>query len=225
MRSINIMTNKKLIVTIILLFGILNVKFQCDKGYDGIAPEIKYEFKERVRISPYNLDYKVGDTIWLLVDIPDKKLFDEKTNTKIFFDSASFTSIAQVDLLYNNPFIGTGPFAAFVFPAGVSAYRGNGVAQTYSNINYGCSSSTGYKLLTGIVLIEKGVFGISFFNTAIQKCFTGNFQNSKLSYVFDVNDTHKQFYQQLPFSAIGKKQDDFVLERLDKKTMVVVNVR
>lgn len=219
------MTSKKVFVVIALLFALLNVQLQCGKDYGGIAPEIKYEFRERVAITPYTLDYKVGDTIWLAVNIPDKKLFDEKTNEKIFFDSASFTTIAQVDLLYNNPFIGTGPFASFIFPAGISAYKGNGVGQTYANINYGCSSAAGYNLLIGIVLIEKGVFGISFFNTAIQKCFTGNFQSAKLTYVFDVNDTHKQFYQQLPFSAVGKKQENFVLERLDKKMMVVINVR
>lgn len=220
-----IMKKKNIVIATVLLFATLNMKLKCVKDYNGVAPEIKYQFKENVNITPYSLDYKVGDTIWLTVNIPDKKLFDEKTNSKIFFDSASFTTIAQVDLLYNNPFIGTGPFASFVFPAGVSAYSNSGVSQTYANINYGCNSSTAYSLLIGIVLIEKGVFGISFFNTAIQKCFTGNFQNSKLTYVFDVSDTHKQFYQQLPFSTIGKKQDDYVLERLDKKTMVVVNVR
>ena len=219
------MKKKNVVIVTVLLFGILNIKFQCDKDYEGIAPETKYEFKESVTITPYKLVYKVGDTIWLVVNIPDKKLFDEKTNTRIFFDSASFTTIAQIDLLYNNPFIGTGPFASFVFPAGISAYNNSGIAQTYANINYGCSPSTAYNLLIGIVLIQKGVFGISIFNTAIQKCFIGNFQNSKLIYVFDVNDTHKEFYKQLPFSAIGKKQDDFVLERLDKKTMVVVNVQ
>lgn len=219
------MNSKNLIISLITLFAILNIKFQCGKEYDGTIPENKYEFREKVTISPYQLDYNVGDTIWLEVKVPGKKLFDEKTNTRIFFDSASFNTLAQIELLYNNPFVGNGPFASFIFPAGVSAFSNNGGAQTLASITYGCSPSSDYQLRLGIVMIHKGVIGISLFNSSIQKCFTDNYQNSKLTYAFDVNDTHKSFYQQLPFSDIGKKPADYVLENLDKKIMVVVNVR
>jgi hypothetical protein len=219
------MRSNTLIIGIIFLFGILNVNFQCGKEFDGVIPENEFEFKETVSISPYRLDYNVGDTIWLTVNIPDKKLFDEKTNTRVFFDSASFTSVAQVDLLYNNPFLTNGPFASFIFPTGVSANFINGGAQTSTYISYGCAPSSDYHLRLGIVMVKKGVFGLSFYNPSIQKCLTDHYRNSTLNFTFDVNDTHRQFYQQLDFLAIGKKQDDFALERLAKKMMVVVNVR
>jgi len=182
-------------------------------------------FKENVLITPYNLNDVVGDTVWLNINIPNKKIFDQTTNTRVFFDSASFSVIAQVDLLFNNPFIGTGPFASFIFPQGISVNTGNGGAQTYANISFGCSPSTDYNLMVGIVLIEKGVFGISFFNTAIRKCLINNYENSVLTFAFDVTDTHKQYYQQLPFSSIGKQIDTNILDRLDKKSMVIINVQ
>ncbi len=200
------MKMKKINLFTIFLFAILSLQLQCDKGYDGMDIPEKYTFKEKVSISPYTLNYDVGDTIWLTVSIPGKKIFDEKTNTRVFYDSASFNTITQIDLLYNNPFIGNGPFASFIFPAGVSAFTQNSGGQTYASVTFGCSPSTDYHLSLGIVLIEKGAFSLSFYNSSIKKCFTENFENSRLTYEIDVVDTHKQFYQQLPLANIGKSK-------------------
>lgn len=218
------MTYKKAIVPLILLFGILNVKFTCYKNHRDKTQVILYDFKQNVTITPYQLNYTVGDTIWLNVNIPGKKLLDERTNTKVFFDSASFSAKANVSLVYNNPFISTGPFASFVFPTGVSAHTGNGLGDTYASIDFGCSSSVDYNLVLGIVLKEKGVFGISFFSQGFEKCFAENYQYSTLTYSLDVMDNHQQYYQQLDFAAIGKQPDATVLDRLHRKAMVVVNV-
>jgi hypothetical protein len=211
-------------ILFVLLLAAISLKFQCDKGA-GMEVPIDYTFAETVSITPYRLNYNIGDTFWINVIIPGKKLFDTKTSTKIFYDSASFNSIAQVDLLYNNPFIANGPFARFIFPQGVSAYTNTGGPQTYANITYGCAPSTDYRLSVGVILIEKGVFGISFFNTYINKCFSNTFKRSQLTFSFDVNDAHKQYYQQLPFINIGKQPSDDVLQRLDRKTTVVINVQ
>jgi hypothetical protein len=219
------MSTRKLIVPLLLLFALLNTKFQCDKGDAYQFPEIAYQFKEPVTITPYQLDYKVGDTVWLSVNIPDKRLLDTLTNTRVRYDSASFTTAAQVELLYNNPFIATGPFARFVFPPGVTAYVNSGSASTYAQITYGCAPSPDYRLLLGVVLIEKGVFGLSLFNSSILQCFTNSYRNAMLTYAFDVADTHKAYYQQLPFSNIGKQPEGHVLERLNRKAMVVINVQ
>ncbi len=120
---------KKNLILFISLFALIGLKFQCDKG--GIGTDIveKYSFNEKVTVSPYSLNYKIGDTLWLKLNIPEKKLFDEKTNTLVFFDSANFTAYAQLDLLYNNPFIGNGPFASFVFPSGISGYVLNSITK------------------------------------------------------------------------------------------------
>ena len=211
-------------ILFVLFLAAISMKFQCDKGV-GIAVPIDHTFAETVSITPYKLNYNVGDTFWVNLSIPGKRLFDTKTNTRVLYDSASFNSIAQVDLLYNNPFIANGPFARFIFPQGVSAYSNTSGPQTYANITYGCAPSNDYRLSVGVILIEKGVFGISFFNTYINKCFSNNFRSSQLSFSFDVSDTHKQYYQQLPFINIGKQPSDDVLHRLDRKTMVVINVQ
>jgi hypothetical protein len=217
------MNFKKTALPLIFIFCILNLRFQCNRDYIGIPP--KYTFKESVAITPYNLNYRVGDTVWLRVNIPEKKLFDEKTNTRVLFDSVNLSVRAQIDLLFNNPFISNGPFASFVLPTGISAYTYNGAGQTAANIIFGCTPSTDYNLLVGIVFTEKGVFGISFPNALLQKCFSSAYENSTLTFSLSVDDTHKQYYQQLPFSSIGKQQDPYILDKLDKKLIAVVNVQ
>jgi hypothetical protein len=218
------MSKKDITTAIIFLFAIVNVKTQCNKGDMGLPPGIQFEFRQNVSATSYRLDYNVGDTIWLEVSALGKKLFDEKSNTHIVYDSVGFTSIVQVDLLYNNPFVANGPFVSFIFPTGISASTGNSGPQTYTYINYGCAPSADYHLLLGVVLLQKGVFGISMFNSSIQKCLNNYYQPAKLTYYFDVSDTHAQYYQQLSFSSIGKQVDTNIVDRLNKKLMVVINV-
>jgi hypothetical protein len=216
-------TNKALII-FFLLMGLISIRTQCNKDFD-VGPNYKYSFQEKASVSPYKLNYNTGDTIWIRINIPEKKLFDEITGTRVFFDSAGFTTNVQVFLLYNNPFIANGPFVKFIFSRGVSAYINNGGGQPSAQISYGCAPSNDYNMLVGIILLEKGVFGISVSNYNIQKCIHENYLNSSLSLSFDVSDTHKEFYQQLPLAEIGKKHNESYLQMLDKKTMIALNVQ
>lgn len=198
---------------------------QCNKDVDQRYVENEHVFNETVTLAPYRLDYAVGDTLWLRVNIPGKKLLDEKTGTRILFDSSLFKSMAGVRLLYHDPFIGDGPFVAYIFPPGVSAVTSNGNYQTLASVDFGCTPSPDYSLLLGMVLLKPGAMGISFNNNSIQQCGTNNYKNSKLVFTFDVPDTHQEFYQQLPFSTLGIKPDDYSLNALQQKWLVAINVQ
>ena len=197
---------------------------QCDKyeGYADIEPE--HRFKEKVSVLPYKLTYAVGDTVWLRVNIEGKRLFDEKTGTRVLFESALFNSMAQVQLLYDDPYIGDGPFARFIYPQGITAATNNFSYTSQAVIGFGCAPSSNYDLTLGVVLLKKGVFGIWFNTMSVQECGTNNYKNASLRFSFDVEDAHKQFYQNQPFKSIGKKADENVLTALDKKEMVVIQV-
>jgi hypothetical protein len=223
MKYLQIKSPEKLLF-VILIFGLINIQTQCNKDRLGPVPN-KYQFEENASITPYKLNYIVGDTIWLKINVPNKKLFDVKSNARVLYDSINFTTTAQIDLVYNNPFVGTGPFAFFIFPLGVSAYTSNGNTQTFASISWGCSPSKDYDLTVGMVLLQKGDFAISLYNNTITKCSNGFYDNTTISFVFDVTDTHKLYYQQLPFSDLGKKPDPNLLTLLDKKVMVVINVK
>lgn len=209
----------------ILLFTLPFLQgLQCDKyeGYEDVPPE--HNFSESVSILPYRLTYTVGDTIWLRINIPNKKLFDENRGERILFESASFNSLAQVQLLYANPYVGDGPFVRFIYPQGISASTNNYSYNTQAVIKFGCAPSNDYQLALGMVLLKEGVFGIYFNTGSIEQCATNINRNSRLKFKFDVADTRKSFYQSLPFEAIGKKPDEYVLTALDKKEMVLVQV-
>lgn len=210
---------------LILLFSLPFLQGVDCKRYEGM-PDIPYQhyFKETVALLPYQTDYRVGDTIYLQVHIPGKKLLDTLTGTRVFFDSALFKSFAQAQLVYNNPFLGDGPFVQFLFPTGVSGSTNNYSYNTQALVDFGCAPGPDYSLSLGMVLLKRGVFGISFSTSSLAQCGTETYRNARITFLFDVADTHKSFYQTLPFDSIGKQPDAYVLDALDRKNMVVIRV-
>ena len=215
---------KNRIITIFILLAIASSTMftQCPKDY----PYVPYEhwFKATASFTPYQLTYKVGDTIWINVNLPGKQLYDTITKKTIFYDSATFNSFASVQLLYNNPFITDGPFASFVFPENVVASTSNYNGYTAANVSFGCSPSPDYSLKLGIVLIKKGAFNIVFANSSMNNCFTGYAGHANATFVFDVPDTHLSFYQQLPLDSVGLTQNNDVISNLQKKSGIAINV-
>lgn len=208
-----------LVSTFIIIAG-----FQC---YKDPINDVKAEFafKENTVITPYQVNYRVGDTLWLDLNIPNKRILDTISGSRVFYDSVNFNCIVRVDLLYNNPFVVNDPLADFIFPLGVSAYTYTGGPQTHSQISFGCAPSSNYQLSIGIILKEKGVLGISFYNAYLKKCFSSSFDPNTLTLSFNVNDPHKNLYLQQPMSSIGKTHDPVFLNMLDARTMVAINVQ
>lgn len=217
------MKRNKITFIFIILFSLINIKTQCNK--DRVTPpDYKYQFEEKISVAPYKLNYNVGDTIFFQLYVPGKKFYDSKTNSTVFFDSASFNMGVYVNLVFNNPYIGDGPFASFIYPPDVSAYTTNYTGTTQAFLTTGCSQSADYLVKVGAVLTQKGVFIIGAFCNSLQNCFNGYATNAQLGFSLDVDDTHESFYQQLPFSDIGKTEDQNVLSELDSKVAAVINV-
>ena len=166
----------------------------------------------------------MGDSIYLQMYVPGKKFYDSKSDSKVFFDSASFNMGVFVSLQFNDPYVGDGPFVSFIFPKGVSAYTSNYSGTTQAFVTTGCSQSQDYLVKTGAVLLQKGVFSVGAFCNSIQNCYNGYATKAQLRFSLDVDDTHKSFYEGLPFSDIGKFESNDVLTQLDTKTAVITNV-
>lgn len=217
------MRRRKNIIILIIFFGLINLQTECGRNYPA-PPAYEYSFAEKIMIAPYQLDYNVGDTIQLQLDIPGKKLFDTKTNSLIFYDSVTFNIGVNVNLLFNDPYIGDGPFASFIFNPGVSAYTTNYSGTTQAFVTTGCTAANNYTVNIGVVFLKKGVFGIGEYCSNIMNCYTGYATNAEVRFSLDVNDTHKDFYQQLPLQNIGKMQDRDILSELDSKVLAIINV-
>jgi hypothetical protein len=210
---------------IILGLFVCTTAMQCYRNYPQTDIKGQYGFKEGADILPYRVNYNVGDTIWINLTIPGKRILDTISGLRIFYDSANFNSVVQVDLLYKNPFTVNGALADFVFPLGVSAYTNTGGPQTFSQVSFGCAPSADYQLLLGIVLKQQGILGISFYNSYLKKCFSNSYDRNSFSLSFNVNDPHKNLYLQQSMTTIGKTHDPIFLNMLDRKTMVAINVQ
>ena len=217
------MKRNKIAFITIVLFGLININTECNKNRPA-PPVFKYQFEEKVSVTPYQLNYHVGDTIFFELDVPGKKFYDSKSNATVFFDSASFNMGVYINLVYNNPYIGDGPFASFIFPRGVSAYTTSYSGTTQAFLTTGCSQTADYTVRVGAVLTQKGVFTIGAFCNSLQNCFNGYATNAQLRLSLDVPDTHKDFYTALPFDEIGKTESNDVLSELDSKIVAVINV-
>lgn len=217
------MKSRKIIVILFILFGFINLNLQCRKDFPP-EPVYKYFFQEKISVTPYRLNYNVGDTIIFRLNIPGKKLFDTQTNTNVFFDSASFSMGVNLTLLYNNPYIGDGPFASFFYSSGVSAFSQTYTGSTIAFITTGCSHTTDYEATVGVILVKKGVFSIGIYGNDIKNCYNGFATRAQFRLSMDIDDTHKSFYQQLPLTDIGKTEDMNVLSQLDSKNIAIINV-
>lgn len=215
---------QKIFIPLYFILTFIITGFQCYRGIDNNYGRGQYAFKENTQITPYRVDYNAGDTLWLDLTIPGKRIFDTISGSRVFYDSVNFNCTVQVDLLYNNPFVVNGPLADFIFPFGVSAFTYTGGSQTHAQISFGCAPSTDYQLQVGVILKQKGVLGISFYNSYLRKCFSNSYEPNSLTLSFNVNDTHKNLYLQQPMNSIGKVHEQVFLNMLDRKTMVAIRV-
>ena len=219
------MKHQPVLFIALLLVALTTVFTQCPKN-DYYPSKPQHAFKQLVDIRPYNLNYSVGDTLWVHVAVPGKLLFDTLINTPVFYDSASFSTDVRVQLLFNDPFIANNSrLVSFVYTQGVSSYESVNQSVTDAQISFGCNQSTNYDLLVGIVFQQTGVFGISL-NGSVQKCFINDYSTyNTMSFYFNVADTHFDYYSQLPFADINQQADINMLTALRIKSLVCVNVQ
>ena len=100
---------------VLVAISLMTMDLQCDKE-SILMPVVKYAFKESLLVNPYQTVYKLGDTLWIELDLPNNELFDTISGKMIQYDSAKFQVQAEVNLLYSYPFDYTGPYVSFVFP-------------------------------------------------------------------------------------------------------------
>lgn len=83
------MVKKNFILIALVTVFLLTTKFQCGKE---IEPRpFEHTFEAPVDIFPLKKTYSLNDTIWLETDLPDKVLYDTKTNQSIIADTGQMT--------------------------------------------------------------------------------------------------------------------------------------
>lgn len=211
------------LVIVLSLISVTTMFSQC--GKDRYPPDYQYYFKQPANVLPYQLNYNKGDTVWIHINIPGKKLYDTLSKQTIFYDSATISTNLNVQLVYKNPFIVNGErLANFVYTPNVSASESVNQNFTSTSIQFGCSQAADYDLMVGVIFSETGAFIISL-NGSVSKCMNNPYVFYPLIYYFNVGDSHVNYYQQLPFADISQQADFTVIKSLNNKSAICVNVQ
>lgn len=171
------------------------------------APEPQYDFLVDVRVFPEKSAYKVGDTIWLEVKIPNNKLLDTWSEDSILLENAFLPlNLELSEHLKKEPFDST--FASFFVQDSLGILFTESNFENFHSIQmgYGCSQDSLF-LRMGVCLKKAGVFNLApEYYQSTQFTFGSGFdcqtgvgtgEIGLLSYIYAVNDVHEHIYEKV----------------------------
>lgn len=196
--------------------------FQCKEE----PVNFTYTFQAQVDIFPLKKIYSLTDTIWIDTDLPNKMLFDTKSNQNINADTG------QISLLVNyNEFgnIGSNPsngLCDVITPNGLNngRYLFAGRVQTF--ITYGCGRPD-YKVRIGFKPNYKGVYRIQLLQNEIFEACQNKIAKyyASISYKFKNVDLNLDVLNALPEKdRDGKEGTQFYSQMINNREMFVFRV-
>jgi len=208
----------------ILFVALLCMGTQCHKE----EIEYKYNFIEKIDLSPTQKGYKIGDTIWIRYSNPDKRLFDNKSGNYIAADTVSVGFQVSFNSRYNAPVSPSGGFCDYVTANGVNVGRYLGDYGTGLSTTFGCNSNGGLLLTVGIVPKQKGIYSLDLLSApeSVTACAnrSSGFPISTIEYRFNVTDGNKDVYLSIPPISRGESEKGYTESKIDSKQVYIVNV-
>lgn len=203
------MINRTYFVFALLLAAFICMGTTCNyKCGDRLIIDYTYQFSEKIDLYPAKKMYKIGDTIWLQFNRPDKLLYDKVSNKKILVDTASIGfqfGFLTPDYFYPNyPINGLCNYLIFSNGTLIDSINNscNGLYRTF-----GCNSTNTYDFKIGIILKQAGLFEI--WLAGIERLVSGcanrinNFPLSIIGFTFNLADCNKSIFVSLPQATKG----------------------
>lgn len=183
-------------LTLTLLFTcIVCMGFRCEE--DPI--NFNYNFQVQVDVFPLKKIYSLTDTIWIETDIPNKILFDNKSNQSINADTGQLALMINYNEFTSNTRNPSNGLCDVITANGVNTDRNlfPGGVQTF--IVYGCGQPN-YKTRIGFKPNYKGVFRIQFLKDQVfQNCTNKIIKYyATMSYRFKAVDLNLDLLNALP---------------------------
>ena len=210
-------------LTICFLFAcIFSMGFQCRKE----PVNFSYNFRADADIYPLKKIYSLTDTIWIETDLPNKFLFDTRSNQNVNADTG------QISLMINynefasvsrNPSNG---LCDVITINGVNKDRNlfPGGVQTF--ITYGCGQPN-YKTRIGFKPNYKGIFRIQFLKDQIFQNCSGKIIKyyATISFRFKSIDLNLDILNSLPEKERdGKEGTQLYTQMINNREMLVFKV-
>lgn len=182
-----------------MFFALLTLNFQCDK--EDPYRENKFEFVQKLEVYPLKKTYAVNDTIWIEFNNSDKRLFDQKSNSSVLFDTGSIFAGLYMKPLYNTPTAGADGFADFVVRDAVQVDSFNHDA--FGIFVYKLCSEPDFHFKIGFVVRSRGFYALHTGRYRAVACpvNTNLSFTSEISFSFNISDTNRDVYEQIPESV------------------------
>ena len=215
--------NLKNLTLCLLFICILSMGFQCRKE----PVNFTYNFQAQVHIFPLKKIYSLTDTIWIETDVPNKNLFDIKTNQNINADTGQIAIMANYNEFTSTIRNPSNGLCDVITGNGVNKDRNlfPGGVQTF--VVYGCGQPN-YKIRIGFKPNYTGVFRITLSKDQIfQNCTNKiNKYYATLTYKFKNVDLNLDI-----FNALAEKDRDgtdgtkFYTDLINNREMFVFKVQ
>lgn len=214
------MKRKPLLIITTLVIVLLTMGLQC--GKEQIERNPKYEFFEKLTLTPYKKIYSINDTITIQFQSNDKKLFDKLSNSLISID----TSQLKVGFYYHKRYV-IGNQPEFFCETKVDNPIDLSFTTLYSGYNFltfktNCSAPN-YYFKASFIPKKTGIYSLEPFITH-QYC-----QNkidrpyTTIKFIFDLADCNKDVWLSIPPASRGGELGSTDL-KIDKKEMFVFKV-
>lgn len=225
---------KRLTTTILIIFGLLIIGFQCKKDCIESAsiddPEYDYDFIVDMNVSPLQKVYNIGDTITLSFEISDNTLFDSKSQTDIELGNVEGNSI-RFEMLFGVPYLqslsatATG-LRAFIITNQPDITEVSFISQTSIAVDIPCERfEDNFQFELKFVPLESGIFAmwqllpklpyqiVHFNPTGSCNDNLNDFQMGDISYKFNVADNNPELLEESPMPC-----DPNVVTKLEQRT-------
>ena len=193
---------------------------QCYKDFPIAAP--KYEFSEKLSLTPYKKTYSLNDTIWVQFQTSNKSLFDKLSNSRILTDTTNLNVRFNYHFryprgttfqYYSEPIVDNPMNLTFTSP------------YTYYNMlsfRTSCTSSN-YLIKVAFVLKAKGIFSIE--PHILPESCPNKLEHyySTSNFIFDLTDCNKDVWLSIPPNSRSGELG-FTDVRIDNKEIFVFEV-
>lgn len=164
----------------------------------------KQEFVEKLNLFPAQKSYSINDTIWLHFQRSDKTLFDTISRQRLPTNAVKFLLNIVLLAKYEHPSVASGRFCDFIFPANATSTVRTAQDATVGSLDVGCDNTPSYDVKVGVVMLYKGYYTLDLSSSnPIHPCPGQNnpYTSSIIRFTYNLNDTNKDVYLNIPASA------------------------
>lgn len=209
---------------LLLLPACLLLSTQKCKQENIISPSPKYEFVEKLTLTPYKKVYAINDTIWIQFQALNKQLYDKISNSNILMDTSSLSALFYYHKRY---IVGTQPeYFCEISPNNTTLNPSFTITSNWVNtLNFTTDCNTApFSIRVGFIPKKVGIYSLEPW-IKVQDCPNKKIRSYYTSkFVFDLADCNKDIWFSIPEQSRRSTDPNVVPNLIDKKEIFIFKV-